>query len=72
MPTNIAGILTFISMINTTSERLIARNFFILSIFKFLRADEISGSVELSMKKFKTSGHGFTGILGPDRKQNAP
>ena len=30
MPT-IVGILTFISMINTTSERLKARNFFICS-----------------------------------------
>ena len=32
MPT-IVGILTFISMINTTSERLIAKNVFILSVF---------------------------------------
>ena len=34
MPT-IVGILTFISMINTTSERLIARNFFICRCFSF-------------------------------------
>ena len=34
MPT-IVGILTFISMINTTSERLKARNFFICSYFSF-------------------------------------
>ena len=34
MPTNV-GILTFISMINTTSERLKARNFFIRQYFSF-------------------------------------
>ena len=34
MPT-IVGILTFISMINTTSERLKARNFFICQYFSF-------------------------------------
>ena len=34
MPT-IVGILTFISMINTTSERLKARNFFICRYFSF-------------------------------------
>ena len=34
MPT-IVGILTFISMINTTSERLKARNFFICRYFNF-------------------------------------
>ena len=31
----IVGILTFISMINTTSERLKARNFFICRYFNF-------------------------------------
>ena len=39
MPT-IVGILTFISMINTTSERLKARNFFIcryLSFYELLK-----------------------------------
>ena len=35
MPT-IVGILTFISMINTTSKRLQARNFFICRYFSFL------------------------------------
>ena len=35
MPT-IVGILTFISMINTTSERLKARNFITLSILVFM------------------------------------
>ena len=34
MPT-IVGILTFISMLNTTSERLKARNFFICRYFRF-------------------------------------
>ena len=34
MPT-IVGILTFISMINTTSERLRARNFFICRFLSF-------------------------------------
>ena len=34
MPT-IVGILTFISMINTTPERLKARNFFIFRYFSF-------------------------------------
>ena len=48
MPT-IVGILTFISRINTTSERLKERNFFICRYFSF--------SVELSKKKsFITSG----------------
>ena len=31
----IVGVLTFISMINTTSERLKARNFFICRYFSF-------------------------------------
>ena len=34
MPTTV-GILTFISMINTTSKRLKARNFFICQYFSF-------------------------------------
>ena len=34
MPTNV-GILTFISMINTTSERLKVRNFYICRYFSF-------------------------------------
>ena len=32
---SIVGILTFISMINTTSERIKARNFFIYRYFSF-------------------------------------
>ena len=54
MPT-IVGILTFISMINTNSERLKARNVFICWYFSV--TFEISCSVELNMKKcFITSG----------------
>ena len=49
MPT-IVGILTFISMIKTTSERLKARSFFICRYFS-LYAVEISSSAELSTKK---------------------
>ena len=50
MPT-VVGILTFIRMINTTSERLKARNIFYLTVFLLLSAVEVSCSVELSMKK---------------------
>ena len=50
MPT-IVGILTFISKINTISEWLKARNFFICRYFSFLWAVEISCLVEFSMKK---------------------
>ena len=45
MPTNV-GISTFMRMINTTSERLKDRNFFICRYFSFYEH-----SVELSMKK---------------------
>ena len=47
MPT-IVGILTFISMINT-SEKLKARNFFICQYFSYYEQLKF-GSVELSMK----------------------
>ena len=49
MPT-IVGILTIISMINTTPERLKARTFLFVGILVFL-AVEISCSAELSLKK---------------------
>ena len=50
MPT-IVVILTFISMINTISERLKVRNFFfIFSVCKFLRAVGILCSVENEKK----------------------
>ena len=48
MPT-IVGILTFISMIKTTSERLKAIYFFICWYFSFYEQHE--SSVELSTKK---------------------
>ena len=48
----IVGILTFISKINTISERLKARNFFICRYLSFkLKAVKISCSVNLSIKK---------------------
>ena len=58
MPT-VVGILTFISMINTTSERLKARNIFYLSVFLLLSAAEVSCSVELSMKNCYDPGACF-------------
>ena len=48
MPT-IVGILTFISMINTLSVRLKARNFFICWYFSFEQL-EFRAQFELSMK----------------------
>ena len=45
MPT-IVGILTFISMIDTTSERLEARNFFICRYFSFY--EQLKFSAQLS------------------------
>ena len=54
MPT-IVGILTFMSTINTTFERLKSRNFFIYRYFIF--CEEIPCSVQLSTKKvFKSRG----------------
>ena len=55
MPT-IVGILTVISMINTTTERLKARNFFICPYFSFYEQLKFPFSVELSMKKFYNLG----------------
>ena len=55
MPTTV-GILTFISMINTTSESFKAREILNFSAIQFLWAVEISYSVELSMKSFIISG----------------
>ena len=48
MPTSV-GILTFISMIYTTSERLNARNFFICRYFSFY--EQLQLRAQLSMKK---------------------
>ena len=56
MPT-IVGILTFISMINTTSERLKARSFFICRYFSAY--EQLKFRAQLSSdheKRFITSG----------------
>ena len=45
MPTNV-GILTFNSMINTTSERLKARNFFTCRHFSFYEQLKFSARVK--------------------------
>ena len=46
---SIFGILTFISMINTTSERLKARHFFICRYFSFY--EQLKFCAQFSMKK---------------------
>ena len=51
MPT-IAGILTFISMINTTSERLKAKNFFICRYFSFYEQFKYCAQLSWAWKKF--------------------
>ena len=48
MPT-IVGILKFISMLNTTFERLKARNFLICQYFSFY--EQLKFHAQLSMKK---------------------
>ena len=56
MPT-IVGILTFINMINTISERFKEEKKLLnFSLFQFLGAVETSCSVEVSMKKFYNLG----------------
>ena len=50
MPT-IVGILTFISMINTTSERLKARNFFICQYFSFYEQLKFHAQLSSAQKK---------------------
>ena len=50
----IVGILTFISMINTTSERLKAINFFICRYFSHY--EQLKFRAQLSMKKFYNLG----------------
>ena len=53
MPT---GILTFISMINATSERLKARNFFICRYFRFYEQLKFRTQWSWAWKSFITSG----------------
>ena len=52
----IVGILTFISMINTTSERLKARNFLICVYFSFYEQLKFHAQLSLAWKSFITSG----------------
>ena len=59
----IVGILTYISMINTTSERLKARNFFICRYISFYEQLKFCAGVELGMKKVFIT-------LGPDLDTN--
>ena len=60
MPT-IVGILTFMSRINTTSERLKARNFFICLYFSFYEQLKFCAQLEYE-KSFITSGPGKVNI----------
>ena len=62
MPTIVVGILTFISMINTTSERPKARNPLLVGTY-FQSAVEIPCSVELSMKKVINNGIRFLFLI---------
>ena len=63
MPT-IVGILTFISMIIATSERLKARNFFICRYFSFYEQLKFSAQVSEHENSFITSGPGVQEIWG--------
>ena len=55
MPT-IDGILTFISTMNTTSERLKARNFFICWYFSFNEQLKFCAQLSWAWKKFYNLG----------------
>ena len=55
MPTTV-GILTFISMINTTSERLKARSFFICRYFSFYEQLKFCAQLSWAWKKFYNLG----------------
>ena len=57
MPTSV-GILTFISMIDRTSERLKARNFFICRYFSFYEQLKFRAQLSWAWKKFATSRPG--------------
>ena len=59
MPT-IVGILTFISMINTSSKRFKARNFFICRYFSF--CEQLKFRDQLSMKMFYNLGAWRSGV----------
>ena len=55
MPT-VVGILTFIGMINTTSERFKARNFFICQYFSFDEQFQFHAQLSWAWKKFYSLG----------------
>ena len=55
MPT-IVGILTFISLMNATSERLKARNFFIYRYFSFYEQLKFRAQLSWAWKKFYNLG----------------
>ena len=59
MPT-IVGILTFIGMINTTSEKLKARNFFICRYFSFY--EQLKFRAQMSMRFFYNLGARFGNV----------
>ena len=65
MPT-IVGILTFISMINTTAERLKARNFFICRYFSIYEQLKFRAQLSEHEKGFITSGPGLNGAYKVD------
>ena len=57
LPT-IVGILTFTSMINTISERLKTRNFFICQYFSFYEQLKFRAQLQEHEKRFIISGQG--------------
>ena len=59
MPTTV-GILTFISMINTTSERLKARNFFICPYFSFYELLKFRAQLSWALKSLINLGASFS------------
>ena len=56
----IVGILTFISMINTISERLKAKSFFICRHFSFYEQFKFSAQLSAHEKSFITLGPGLS------------
>ena len=76
MPT-IFGILTFINMINTTSDRLKVRNFFICWYFSFYKQYKIHALLSWAWKKFynlmtrSDCSHGTSHIGGEQRLRPA-
>ena len=62
MPT-IVGILTFMSRLNSTSERLKARNFFICRYFSFYEQLKVSAQLSWAWQKFYNPGAWFYNSL---------